>query len=409
MIYGRGETPLEVGDDGKVIITRDEAEVFKPETIASFEGKSITITHPEEFVDPSNWKELTVGLVQHVRRGDGDQKNDLIADLLITDAIAIGLVKKGLREVSCGYEAEYIQSEVGRGIQQNIIGNHLALVEEGRAGSEYAINDGKNGKGVPAMKKKFNQKLRSLFAKVADEAEKMEDESPEAAKEGEKAKDASEMYDELIKMCDALAEKVKGLAPKKADDAEEPKKEEEKKAGDEEPAKEEKKADDAEVAPSVEDRLKAIEAALAKIMEGEATDEDGEEEEASDAEEDKEESEDEEMDPSETGDTASRAEILAPGISMSKDVKVQALKKALGTEEGKKVIDSLTGGKAPAFDSADKVNTLFIAASELLKVKRGDAFVKAKTSDFVSNIGVREGAMTPEALNKKNQEYWSKK
>jgi hypothetical protein len=40
--YAEGETPLET-KDGRVTVTRDEAELFSPETIASFEGKPVTI------------------------------------------------------------------------------------------------------------------------------------------------------------------------------------------------------------------------------------------------------------------------------------------------------------------------------------------------------------------------------
>ena len=113
-IYGPGETPLDY-QNGEVAIDRPEKEVFRPETLASFEGKPITVTHPEEFVNPENWKQLAVGTMQNVRRGEGDFKDSLIADLLITDRVAIELVKNGLREVSCGYTADYEQEEPGIG------------------------------------------------------------------------------------------------------------------------------------------------------------------------------------------------------------------------------------------------------------------------------------------------------
>ena len=92
MIYGQGETPLEVGADGKAIVQRNSEEVFRPETIASFEGKPVTITHPPDFVEPKNWAELTKGILQNIRRGTGIAENDLVADLLITDKEAISLV-----------------------------------------------------------------------------------------------------------------------------------------------------------------------------------------------------------------------------------------------------------------------------------------------------------------------------
>src|ERR1700728_591427 len=126
MVYGPGETPIEPDVEGRVIVSRNASDVFRPETMASFEGKAVTIGHPVQFVAPNNWSELTKGVVQNVRRGAGEQENDLVADLLITDSTAIALVKGGLREVSCGYEAEYTQTGVGRGFQSEIIGNHVA-------------------------------------------------------------------------------------------------------------------------------------------------------------------------------------------------------------------------------------------------------------------------------------------
>ncbi len=74
----------------------------------------------------------------------------LLADLLITDKAAIESVRAGLREVSCGYDADYEQIEPGRGRQRNIIGNHVALVEKGRCGSRCAIGD----KDMPTQAKK---------------------------------------------------------------------------------------------------------------------------------------------------------------------------------------------------------------------------------------------------------------
>jgi hypothetical protein len=38
-VYGPGQTPLEVGADGTVIITREASEVFRAETIASGNGR----------------------------------------------------------------------------------------------------------------------------------------------------------------------------------------------------------------------------------------------------------------------------------------------------------------------------------------------------------------------------------
>lgn len=406
MIYGDGETPLESDDKGVVRIMRDEEEVFRPETMASFEGKAFTISHPEQFVDPNNWADLAKGILQNVRRGEGDQSDDLLADILVTDAVAIGLVKRGLREVSCGYEAEYIQTGDGQGRQTNIIGNHLALVEQGRAGPAYAINDHKGR----TMKQTFGEKFKAYFGKAVDEAVKEMDADMEEKKE-DKAKDDGQMaMDELVKMVKDLGEKIGAMAQPK-DAAPEMAEKKEDKADDAEEPKEEKKADDAEMSGSIEDRLKALEMAVSKIMEGESMDgeyEDSGEEMVGDEDKEDEESKDA-AGCATTGDTAARAEILAPGIEQTKDLKAKALKIAYGTKEGKKIIDSLTGGKAPVYDSAEKVDVLFIAASEVLKATRSSALSKTKqTRDFDSFVD-SPTAMTPERMNEINAAKYNAK
>lgn len=405
MVYGEGETPLETDDEGKCLISREADEVFRPETIASFEGKAVTITHPTDFVDPNNWSRLAKGVLQNVRRGEGEQENDLVADLLITDIVAINLVKNGLREVSCGYEAEYTQTGEGRGLQTKIIGNHLALVDQGRAGSSYAIND---HKGKDTMSTKLIEKLKARFgAKVIDEAmaeEKKEDKAKDAEEPAEKeaSKDAAS-YDELKKMVADLGAKIEAMGKPKDVST---------KATENEPAKVDAK-DDEEGGASLEDRLKSLEAAVAKLLEMKAEAGDDEESglEAEDGEMEEESEDDDFEESTMTGDTASRIEILAPGLKTSgKNAKVKAITAAYATKDGKAVIDQLTGGKAPELKDETRVNTLFIAASELLKVSRTSELSKTKqTHDFNSSVGTPKGAMTAEQMNVINAKHYASK
>lgn len=405
MEYGHGETPLEVGEDGIVRVTRDEEELFKPETIASFQGKPFTIRHPEQFVDAKNWKELAKGIIQNVRRGKGEQDQDLVADILITDQIAISLVENGMRQLSCGYEAEYLQTGPGTGIQKNIVGNHLALVEEGRAGDAYKIND---AKGVRSMNKKLEAALKRLFGKTADqimkEAEEKEAAEKAAASKKAKAKD-SKGYDELVAMCKDLMSKVEKLGQPQDEDKDDD--------------KDKDKSEDEEVAPAIEDRLKALEAAVAKLVERESkedevpVDDEAEEEEVVVDEDDGEEAEDEDVEedgPTLTGDDKSKLEILAPGLAPTKDFKSAALKQAYKTEDGKKHIDALTGGK-PTFDSAEQVSILFNAVPELLKGSRGSSLARTKTKDWNSAIFAQEdtGAMTAEKINEMNAKHYNQR
>lgn len=171
MIYGPDETPIEPNDDGYVRIDRDEDEVFRPETIASFAGKPVTNDHPPEDVTPDNWKEYDVGTVLNPRRGTGAEDDLLIADLLIKDKQAIQDVLDGKREVSAGYDADYEETGEGRGRQRNIIANHVALVEEGRCGPRCAIGDRSfKPSFTEKSKMKINDLLRRAF-KAKDEKE----------------------------------------------------------------------------------------------------------------------------------------------------------------------------------------------------------------------------------------------
>lgn len=142
-LYAKGETPLVVGDQGYLIIERSEAEVFKPEFLASFEGKPVTNGHPKtkDGVHAGNWKEHAVGTVINPRRGEGNLKDYIVADLLVTDAAAIRAVMEGKREVSAGYAAEYEQISKGRGRQHSMLGNHVALVDAARCGATCSIGD----------------------------------------------------------------------------------------------------------------------------------------------------------------------------------------------------------------------------------------------------------------------------
>ena len=150
MIYGPGETPIQLGRDGRVKIYRREAEVFSPKSMASLNGKPVTDDHPPVDVSPQNWQFYTKGVVVNPRRGDGEFSNFLMADMIIFDADLIEAIDKGKLEVSCGYNPDYLEMLSqdgnvipGEGEQSNIVYNHLAMVTAGRCGYKCAIRDHK--------------------------------------------------------------------------------------------------------------------------------------------------------------------------------------------------------------------------------------------------------------------------
>ena len=115
--------------------------------------------------------------MQDVSRGAAQSAEELRAsgaDLLIKDANLISDVESGmLREVSCGYLCEYVPDGSGYK-QQNIRGNHVAVVPRGRAGHEVAIKDqaaSEAGKGKKRMKKETKEALYRFFGLAAQDAE----------------------------------------------------------------------------------------------------------------------------------------------------------------------------------------------------------------------------------------------
>lgn len=135
--------PEELGlqGSGLIPVLRPEAEVFSPETIASFEGMPVTNDHPPEGVDTSNIRALQKGHAHNIRRGSGEESDLLMADLIITDPQLIDLIlEEGKREISCGYTYE-LNEENGQYIQRKIRGNHVAVVDAGRAGRRVCIRD----------------------------------------------------------------------------------------------------------------------------------------------------------------------------------------------------------------------------------------------------------------------------
>lgn len=128
--------------DDKIDLWRDIKEVFSPATIASFEGKTFTFTHPDQLLDPDTERYHHAGHVQNVRRGEPLDSGDipLLADIIVTDRGAIDAIRGGDRELSCGYTYKLVKRG-NRWDQASILGNHVALVQKGRAGTEARIYD----------------------------------------------------------------------------------------------------------------------------------------------------------------------------------------------------------------------------------------------------------------------------
>jgi uncharacterized protein len=129
--------------DGKVERAyRPIEEVGAAESVASFDLVPLTNNHPMGGeVTADNSKHLTVGMV-----GSPKFNGQFVeASLLISDKDAVRAVESGKLELSCGY---YVERDDTPGeyegqhydfVQRNIRGNHVAIVDSGRAGPDVRI------------------------------------------------------------------------------------------------------------------------------------------------------------------------------------------------------------------------------------------------------------------------------
>lgn len=191
MLYAPWEVPVDRGDEPMVMIERGPDVLFDPKCIASFNGKPVTLEHPDVMVAPARWKQDAFGVVLNPRRGEGAETDYLVADLLITDPAAIAAIRNGaLREVSCGYDATYETVKPGLGRQTGIIGNHVALVDRARCGPACSIGDAEMATTTTVKTHKprslsqallssvwsaFHSKDEKALAKALDEAPADED------------------------------------------------------------------------------------------------------------------------------------------------------------------------------------------------------------------------------------------
>lgn len=355
-IYAAHELPeLKAGRDGLITVIREENEVFRPETIASFEGKSITVNHT--FVDPTNVKRVEVGHLQNVRRSESE-RDLLTADLLIKDERAIELVRFDpdrperdiWRDLSCGYDADYVQVEPGVAYQTSIVGNHVAIVKRGRAGPRCSIQDEETKiMAAKSLSDLFSRMMRAartgdaaLIKKTADE---VAEEELRMTDEAMKAKD--EEIANLKKTVDELNEKL---------------------------AEKEKTADD--TPPDDEDKTKTADAMR---------------------------------------DTASRAEVLVPGFTMPTadsvpnmagvaTVQQKVLSDAMKTEDGREIVTALLAGRTVDALTVDATASVFLAASEMMKQRNNSRGARQgiQTRDFGP-------AVTAAEINRRNSEFYAVK
>jgi hypothetical protein len=133
-------------DDEVVQVYRPKEVVTAPETVASFEGKSVLDGHPPDYVaivTADNDTEYAKGHGQNLRVGPPleDGEIPILADLFVKSRELNDKIDAGLRDISCGYLYRLKRAEDGTFVMTKIEGNHFAVVPNGRAGPDISIRD----------------------------------------------------------------------------------------------------------------------------------------------------------------------------------------------------------------------------------------------------------------------------
>jgi len=236
-----------------VRVYRPEEEVFSDSSLSSFANKPVTNNHPPELVNSKNFRDFGVGF-----SGPEVVKDGMFAKtvLHVTDEEAIKNIESGKVELSNGYTAdiEWVSGITPNGenydaVQRNIRGNHIAIVERGRAGPACRVADSQLITGDNNVMKitidgvdfevsdqvaQAVGKLQTSLTDAEKEAKKKEeelkakeDEMEEKAKKAKKTEDSlnaklddaiskvptSETLDSLVSERSELIDSVKKLTP----------------------------------------------------------------------------------------------------------------------------------------------------------------------------------------------------
>lgn len=162
-------------------------EIFSDRTIRSARSKPVTDEHPNEPVTIDNYQTYAKGM-SHTDARVEDLK--LYVSITITDKDLIQKIYDGKREISIGFMSDVV-AEKGtyngqqyEYVQRNIEINHIAIVDQGRAGPEVAIrsdsdawqiNDNDEQGGNKNMAKyKIDEKEYEVDSAVKSHIEKLQ-------------------------------------------------------------------------------------------------------------------------------------------------------------------------------------------------------------------------------------------
>jgi len=359
-LYHKSELPegLEPNDDGTIIVYRSPDEVFRKETIASYEGATVTFLHPDDGVDPDNWQDIGKGHTQNVRQGEGVQSDLLLADLIIKSRDTIAKIDNGIEEISCGYDADYISTGKGKAKQINIIGNHVSFVPDGRAGPRCKIGDSKS----MVIKKQDGWLSRLIHAKKTKDADGIV----------QALEDGGVLDSDIENQTPEIRIVVENQGGKEATPT----------------------VTDSDTPLTIEDVKRIINECLDARL-------------STDADPDKDDGDEKSGitgDSAYTQDSLSRAELIMPGITLPKAMKDSEFKRevlsiASKTIDGTKLIEPLLKGRDIKTIDAAIVDMIFTSASEIKK---------SSTNKTVDHQYGKNSAQTVRSLQEQINAHWNK-
>jgi len=218
------------GDPNRIVrVMRPESEVFKQESLDSYNGADATNDHPSDLVNPSTYKATTVGVCV----GSGVRDGDFVTcEMIIKDADAIKAIEAGKVQLSAGYTSVYKDAPADADyefIQTDIKINHVALVDRARAGMQAKLFDKQTQKAKTMIKvsldsgREVEVEDKAVAALVTDSIDRLKkavaDAEAKASKaDAEKDKANDELEEEKKKSSDsAIAAKVAEIVSVTAD------------------------------------------------------------------------------------------------------------------------------------------------------------------------------------------------
>lgn len=140
--------PADKFDEKSIVrMYRPPTEVFDKDSMNSFKNVPVTDNHPPQLLSARTYRKHTVGnLLSDV--GVDVENGCLIATIKVMDEKAVKNIASGKVQMSAGYKSEIVfedgvspDGEPYDAIQKGIEGNHVAIVDKGRAGESIKIAD----------------------------------------------------------------------------------------------------------------------------------------------------------------------------------------------------------------------------------------------------------------------------